>query len=240
MKFSEIPYKRPDLDAWKAMTEDLTARFLAAKTFEEADAIFYEAQICDVEQQTMRSLAKIRRDIDTRDEFYDAEVTFFNREMPKLQPAFKAWTEATLNSPFRKQLEEKYGKVTFLNAEMSAKTFAPELVEDMQKENALRTQYSKLLASAQIPFRGEIYTLSQMSPWKLHPDDEIRTAAWTAEGNWYNEHGEELDRIYDELVQLRDGMAKKLGYDKFTPLGYLRMQRNCYTEEDVDKFRIAV
>lgn len=240
MKFSEIPYKRPDLEAWKAMTEDLTARFLAAKTFEEADAIYLEAATADTEQQTMRSLAKIRRDIDTRDSFYDAEVTFFNQEMPKLQPAFKAWTEATLQSPFRPQLEEKYGKVTFLNAEISAKTFAPQIMEDMQKENALRTQYSKLIASAQIPFRGETYTLSQMSPWKLHPDDEIRTAAWTAEGNWYNEHGAELDDIYDQLVQLRDSMGKKLGYDKFTPLGYLRMQRNCYTEEDVDKFRIAV
>ena len=240
MKFSEIPYKRPDLDAWKAMTEDLTARFAAAKTFEEADAVFYEAQLSDVENSTMVSLARIRRDIDTRDEFYDAEVNFFNQELPKLRPASKAWTEATLSSPFRKQLEEKYGKVPFINAEISNKTFIPELVEDIQKENALKTRYSKLIASAQIPFRGETYTLSQMSPWKLHPDDEIRTAAWTAEGNWYNEHGAELDEIYDQLVQLRDGMGKKLGYDKFTPLGYLRMQRNCYTEEDVDKFRIAV
>ena len=240
MTFSEIPYKRADLAQWKAQTEDLTARFKAARTFEEADAIYREAELSSVEFDTMRSLAKIRRDIDTRDEFYDAEVTFYNQEMPKLQPAFKAWTEATLQSPFRPQLEEKYGKVTFINAEMSAKSFAPELVEDMQKENALRTRYSKLIASAQIPFRGEIYTLSQMSPWKLHPDDEIRTAAWTAEGNWYNEHGAELDEIYDELVQLRDGMGKKLGYDSFTPLGYLRMQRNCYTEEDVDNFRIAV
>ena len=240
MTFSEIPYKRADLARWKAQTEDLTARFKAARTFEEADAIYREAELSSVEFDTMRSLAKIRRDIDTRDEFYDAEVTFYNQEMPKLQPAFKAWTEATLQSPFRPQLEEKYGKVTFINAEMSAKSFAPELVEDMQKENALRTRYSKLIASAQIPFRGEIHTLSQMSPWKLHPDDEIRTAAWTAEGNWYNEHGAELDEIYDELVQLRDGMGKKLGYDSFTPLGYLRMQRNCYTEEDVDNFRIAV
>ena len=240
MKFSEIPYKRADLAQWKAQTLDLTARFLAAQTFEEADAIYREAELSSVEYDTMRSLAKIRRDIDTRDEFYDAEVTFYNQEMPKLQPVFKAWTEATLKSPFRPQLEEKYGKVTFVNAEMSARSFSPELVEDMQKENALRTRYSKLLASAQIPFRGEVYTLSQLSPWKLNPDYEIRTAAWTAEGNWYNEHGAELDEIYDELVQLRDSMAKKLGYDKFTPLGYLRMKRNCYTEEDVDNFRIAV
>ena len=35
-------------------------------------------------------------------------------------------------------------------------------------------------------------------------------------------------------------MAKKLGYETYTPLGYLNMRRNCYNEADVDKFRMAV
>ena len=240
MTFSQIPYKRADLAAWKAQVEDQTARFRAATTFEEADTIFYESETFDLEYQTMVSLASIRRDIDTRDEFYDTETTYYNQEMPKLQPVFKAWTQALLDSPFRKELEEKYGSVVFLNAEISAKTMSPEIVEDLQKENALKNRYSKLIASAQIPFRGEIYTISQLSPWKLNPDDEIRKEAWTAEGNWYNEHGAELDEIYDELVKLRDGMGRKLGYDGFTKLGYLRMKRNCYGPDDVDKFRVAV
>ena len=240
MTFSQIPYVRADLAHWKQMMEDVTARFQAATTFEEADAIYREAETCDVEYNTMVSLARIRRDIDTRDAFYDAEVTFYNQEMPKLQPVFKAWTQATLDSPFRPQLEAKYGSVTFINAEMSAKTFIPELVADIQQENALRNRYSKLLASAQIPFRGEVYTLSQLSPWKGNPDDAIRLEAWTAEGNWYNEHGAELDEIYDELVKLRHSMGKKLGFDGFTPLGYLRMRRNCYGEEEIDRFRVAV
>ena len=61
MTFSQIPYHRADLAAWKAQVEDQTKRFLEAKTFEEADAIYYEACTCDAEEQTMVSLAKIRR-----------------------------------------------------------------------------------------------------------------------------------------------------------------------------------
>ena len=76
MTFSQIPYKRADLAAWKARVEDQTKRFKEAKTFEEADAIYHEACTCDAEEATMVSLAKIRRDIDTRDAFYDAEVTY--------------------------------------------------------------------------------------------------------------------------------------------------------------------
>ena len=89
MKFSEMPYARVDLEQWKAQTEDLTARFKAAQTFEEADAIYREAELSSVEYDTMISLARIRRDIDTRDEFYDGEVTFYNQEMPKLQAVNK-------------------------------------------------------------------------------------------------------------------------------------------------------
>ena len=240
MTFSQIPYHRADLTAWKQQMEDITARFKAAETFEEADAIYREAATFDTDFQTMLTVARIRNNIDTRDEFYDAEVSFYNQEMPKMQPVSKAWTQATLDSPFRPQLEEKYGKVTFINAEMAAKAFSPEIIEDLQKENSLRMRYSKLIASAQIPFRGETYTLSQLSPWKGDPDDAIRLEAWTAEGNWYNAHGEELDEIYHELVQVRTAMARKLGYESYTPLGYLNMKRNCYTEEDVDKFRQAV
>ena len=240
MTFSQIPYHRADLEGWKQQMTAITARFQAAQTFEEADAAYLEACTFDTDYQTMLTLARIRNNIDTRDEFYDAEVNFYNQETPKMQPIHKAWTQATLDSPFRAQLEEKYGKVTFLNAEMAAKSFTPELVADIQKENALKKRYSKLIASAQIPFRGEIYTISQLSPWKGDPDDAIRLEAWKAEGQWYNDHGAELDEIYDELVKLRTAMGKKLGYEGYTPLGYLRMRRNCYTEADVEKFRIAV
>ena len=240
MTFSQIPYQRADLAAWKQQMEAITARFKAARTFEEADAAYREGATFDEDYASMITVARIRNNMDTRDEFYDAEVTYYNREMPKMQPVQKAWTQSCLESPFRQQLEEKYGKVTFLNAEMAAKAFAPELVEDIQKENALKQRYSKLIASAQIPFRGENYTISQLSPWKSNPDDAIRLEAWTAEGNWYNQHGEELDEIYHELVQLRTAMGRKLGYEGYTPLGYLRMRRNCYGENEIDNFRGAV
>lgn len=238
--FREIPYVRPDLDAWQKKTEKLTLAFREAASFEEADAIFLEKEHYDAVPETMVTVSQIRQNIDTRDAFYEQEQEYLDREMPKLQPAFQAWTQATLDSPFRKQLEEKYGKTTFLNAEISRKTFSPEIIEDLQKENALCTQYSKLIASAQIPFRGEVYTLSQLSPWKQNPDDEIRRAAWEAEGKWFMENAQELDRIYDELVKLRDGMGKKLGYGGYKTLGYYRMTRNCYGEEEIEKFRMAV
>ena len=241
MTFSEIKYERVDIQALKDQIASLTERLRDAADFDQAERCFLEMNDLDGRTlRTMRTVAQIRRDIDTRDEFYDAEMKFYNRELPAVQPVKQAWTNALLASPFRAKLEEKYGDVAFLNAELANRTFRPELVEDLQRENELVSRYTKLLASAQIPFDGKICTVSQMQPYKLSTDDELRRAAWRAEGQWYADQSRELDAIYDELVKLRDGMGRKLGHNGYTQLGYDRMQRNCYTEQDVERFRVAV
>ena len=241
MTFSEIKYERVDIQALKDQIASMTERLRAAADFDQAERCFLEMNDLDGRtMRTMRTVAQIRRDIDTRDEFYDAEMKFYNRELPTVQPVKQAWTNALLASPFRAKLEEKYGDVAFLNAELANRTFRPELVEDLQRENELVSRYTKLLASAQIPFDGKICTVSQMQPYKLSTDDKLRRAAWRAEGQWYADQSRELDAIYDELVKLRDGMGRKLGHNGYTQLGYDRMQRNCYTEQDVERFRVAV
>ena len=241
MTFSEISYERVDLEARKEKAEELLARLKAAADFSALDQVILEDHELDSQRlMSMRTLAQIRHNIDTRDPFYDEEVKFYNRELPKYRYLSQEWTKALLASPFRAQLEEKYGGVSLLNAEISNRTFKPELVEDLQKESELTNQYSKLIASAQIEFDGKTLTLSQMAPYKLSTDDKIRRAAWKAEGKWFKDNGKELDRIYDELVAVRDAMGRKLGHKGYTALGYDRMQRNCYTEADVARFRMAV
>ena len=145
-----------------------------------------------------------------------------------------------LSSEFRPDFTEEFGSLMFLNAEIELKTFSPEIIPELQKENELTTEYEKLLASAQIPFEGGVYTISQMTPFKNDADDARRLAAWKAEGQWYKDNQSKLDAIYDELTHLRDSMGKKLGLGGYTPLGYYRMGRNCYSKEDVEKFRAAV
>lgn len=240
MKFSEIPYARPDLEAIQAELNAVQLRFGNAPDFKTADAAFQEMDKVTGKFMTQRTIASIRRDIDTRDPFYDGEKAWYNKVGPMLQANFMAWDLITLQSPFRKQLEEKYGSVTFRNSEMSLKTFSPEIIPDLQQENHLVAAYTKLLASAQIPFEGGVYTLAQIASFKEDSDDARRLAAWTAEGQWYRDHGQELDDLYDQLVKLRDKMARKLGFDDYIGLGYCRMKRNCYHKDDVEKFRAAV
>lgn len=240
MKFSQMVYERPDLELVKQQLTDLTEKMKMAESYEEARKLFIEEDNLERHLETAMTLVHVRHSIDTRDTFYDEEMKFVNDAMPVLTEYTQKWTEALLSSPFRGAFEEEFGKLTFINAEIAQKTFAPEIIPMLQEENELKTQYEKLLASAQIPFEGGIYTLSQMTPFKNDADDERRLAAWKAEGQWYKDNQAQLDDLYDKLVHVRDAMGRKLGYEGYTELGYYRMTRNCYTKENVEKFREAV
>ena len=240
MKFSELPYSRPDLQAAMNRAAELTGKLRNAEVYEEARESFLEMDREDKKLSTQSVLASIRHSIDTRIEFYDKEVTFWNSALPQLQEEIQRYNRALLESPFRPQFEEEFGKVVFVNLEIENRSFSPELIPAMQEVNDLVQEYGKLIASAQIPFEGGVYTLSQMTPFKRDRDDALRLAAWKAEGAWYKAHQKDLDRIYDRMVELRDQMGRALGHKDFTELGYDRMNRNCYRSGDVERFREAV
>lgn len=240
MKFSKMPYQRPDMEQEKSHLNGLTTKLRSAKTYEEARNIFLQREQDAKHLDTMVSLASIRHTIDTRNEFYDGEAAYWNTVLPEFQEYSQAWIRAMLESPFRADFEREYGTLWSLNAEITLKTFSPEIITELQKENELTQAYDKLTASTRIYFEGKEYTTTQMGSFKSDANDDRRLSAWKADGQWYKDHQSELDDIYDKLVHLRDTMGKKLGYGNYTTLGYCRMGRNCYTKEDVEKFRAAV
>ena len=240
MKFQDMEYKRLSVEEIGKEAKEYIQALKEAKNFQEADDAFVKYDGLQGHISTMSSLAQVRHSINTEDKFYDAESNYWDKATPKIGEFNQEWIQTLLASPFRSDFEKKYGKVIFTNAELELKTFSPEIIPELQKENELVTAYEKLLASAQIPFEGKVYTLSQMTPFKNDPDDSRRLAAWKAEGKWYKDNQAELDRLYDELVHLRDSMGKKLGYKDFVELGYYRMKRSCYDRADVQKFREAV
>ena len=240
MKFSEMPYTRQYGEEIKTKIQDLTRQLQNAKSYQEARAVFLAYDQNSRQIGTPISLAYIRHSIDTRDKFYEGEKDYWDAVLPEIEEYSQAWNEALLSSPFRGEFEAEYGPLLFINTEMAKKTFSPAIIEEMQKENELSSEYSNLLASARIPFEGVTYTLAQMGPFQEDPDDMRRLKAWQAKGQWFKEQQEKLDDIYDRLVKLRDAMGRKLGYDGFTQLGYYRMERNCYGKEDVARFREAV
>ena len=239
-KFSEMKYTRPDVQQVTEAYRQLTARAEKAESGRELADIFKEHTRLDDEFSTAARLAQIRHTLDTRDEFYDAENDFFDQEAPGVGNAQLALYRALLSSPHKQSLAEEYGDILLQKMEVAAASASEEVLELMQQENALASRYQKLYAGGQVQFDGKSLTLPEMGPYKQSLDRAVRKAAFEADGRFFDDNREELDEIYTKMIENRNAQARKLGYESYVPLSYLRMGRLGYNEADVKSFRDQV
>lgn len=237
MKFSEMPYTRVDMNKVEETYKNLIERAKNAKSGEELFAVHQERYQFMGDVATNMTLAHIRHDIDTADEFYTAENDYYDEVGPLLENYDNMYSKVLFESPHRAYMESKIGKVPFKNIEIALKAFDEKLIPLMQEENALSSRYTKVIASAKIPFDGEVYNLSLMGKFTTSNDRDVRKRAWKAVSDFFVTVADELDEIYDLLVKNRTAQAKMLGYENYVELGYYRMNRNCYDKAMVENFR---
>ena len=237
MKFEDFKYERPNLDEIKERMNKLLALIATGNTLEvELETIKKVFELQD-EISTLFNLVSIRNSVDTTNKFYEEEQDFFNDLAPHLQQLETAFLKKLLTSAHRKTLEKEFGTLLFEKGELAQKTFSPEIIEELQQENKLSTEYSKLLAGAKIEFQDGTYNLSQMSPFMQDKDRETRHKAQLAVSGFFEENEDHIDRIYDDMVKLRNQIALKLGYKNFVQLGYDRFGRTDYNHVDVKGYR---
>ncbi len=237
MKFDDFKYERPNLETVIKEAQALIDTIGAGKDFEtEKEAVFNMFKLQD-KVGTMATLVSIRHSIDTKDAFYEKENEFFDENMPNLQQYEHAFMQKLLASGHRPRLEQELGKLMFIRAELAQKTFSPAIINELQQENKLSTEYGKLIASAKIEFKDGTYNLSQMTPFLQDKNRETRHQAQLAVSKFFADNEAQFDRLYDDLVKLRDTIAKKLGYENFIQLGYDRFGRTDYDAADVKRYR---
>ncbi|WHY68524.1 M3 family oligoendopeptidase [Neobacillus sp. SuZ13] len=240
MGFENYTYIRPNL---KEVTEKFNAaleRLKNAVTVDIQNEVMNEINKLRNDLGTMFNLCYIRHSIDTNDEFYKEEQDYMDEIQPEVEGLVTKYYQVLVDSKFRPQLEAKWGKQLFALAEGQLKTFKPEIVPLLQKENRLSTEYTKLMASAKIDFEGEERTLAQLEPFAQSTDRGMRKRANEAKFGFMVEHEAEFDRIYDDLVKVRTEIAQNLGFKNFVELGYYRMMRTDYNAEMVANFRNQV
>ncbi len=237
MKFQDMTYTRVTPQEVAPQMAELTRRMREEPTAAGALDAFFAYQKLSDRLYTMESLSYARFSLNTADAFYSAENDFYDENTPLFQELVQTFYKALVTSPHRAALEGELGSLLFLNIELEMKAFDPKIVPDLQEENRLVTAYSKLIASAAIAFDGKTLNLSQMTPYEQSPDRAVREAAVRAKAGFFLSHGEEFDRIFDDLVKVRTRMARALGFENFVEMGYCRMGRNCYNAADVEAFR---
>jgi len=189
---------------------------------------------------TWGALAHVHYSLDTRDAEAKATKELLDELHPRVESLDARVKTTLLGAGHKAALSSTHGAhlAALWSADLAA--FDPVITDDLVAESKLTNRYTELLAGAKLKFRGEALNLSSIPRYTLDPDRTTRREATAVKWAYFSEHGDELDEIFDALVKLRHGMARKLGYDNFVELGYRRMQRVDYDRDDVRVFRNQV
>ena len=118
MKFSELPYKRPDIKAVIDSIRSLINDFQNSSTAIEQIELMKKIAEARGEMETSRSIVSIRHSINTNDEFYDEENKFFDQNSPDYGSVINQYYKAINESEFKNELANEFGE-HFLNSFLS-------------------------------------------------------------------------------------------------------------------------
>ncbi len=237
MKISEMPYEHLSIEEIGFSMKKIIESINNAKNADEILEIRKDYLKILRNYNTALNLAYIRYSCNTADEFYVKENDYFDEIGPQFSNLINEYNNALLNSPYRKELEEKLSPVYFRYMEVQAKAISPEIIDEMVEENKIVSEYSKLMAGMEFEFRGKKMSRAALSGYFKSEDRATRKEAYEVMGTVLNTYADKLDDIFDRLVKIRTKMAKKLGYKNFVELGYYRMERVCYDKSDIEVFR---
>ena len=237
MKFSQYRYERPNYEEVKELFLDLVLKIKNAKSYEEQHGYITELNNIRKNIETMSTLVSIRNSINTADEFYEKEKDYWDEYGPLYMELNSDFYKAIVTSKYKEYIIKDYSEQFYKICEFELKSFSKEIISDMQEENKLMSKYTKLLASAKINYKGEELNLSGLYKYMLSSDRDERKESSILYYNYFAEHENEFDDIYDELVKIRHNMAKKLGFKNFVELGYIRMNRTDYNPEMIVNLR---
>jgi M3 family oligoendopeptidase len=238
--FDEMQVAEPVFDQVAANYAKLHSQLEIADSADDWLAVVLEWNELRRAIDTWHAVVEIRFTQDTRDKANCEALERRDALTPQLTELVVAMMRRLVDSPFRDELEEKLGSTAFALWECEITTFEPAIKNDLVQESEFDAQYTQLLASARLDYRGQQHTLSELAKFAEDPDRDVRHETAKIRWGWFLSEQQQLDSIYSESVALRHKMATKLGFDSFTELGYRRMSRIDYSASDVDRFRAQV
>lgn len=237
IKVKDMTYSRIDIDDECEAFRRLTERVRTAKSGKELADIRSETIERTKHIRTMNSLCYIRFTMNTRDEYYLSEKTYYDENMPKLTAIAADFNRAFLSSPY---LSDALGLINPNVAkvyELALKVSDEKIVPLMAEEAALVTEYDRLMSEMDFRFRGKKMPFSVLRKYFDDPCRDVRRKAMEIAGRRMEKDADALDGLFDKLVKVRARMAKEMDLPSYAVMGDMLMGRYSYGRREIGSFR---
>ena len=224
--FDRIEYQRPDLFALRANVAAVKLALCSGDSYRTVTGFLDACYEAYYRFQTMYNLAYIRSCQDVTDDYYAAEYDWCEAQYSTVSRIMEEMFSICGSSHMASRLEESYFWEGFCEdyGDGYEATYDDELVELMQRESGLLAQY-RALAADSLPEEGDegAYEI-----FAADYDQEDREASVAL----LRRRNEALGRIFIQLVNTRQEMARKLGFDSDEQMQYAYSYERDYSPED--------
>lgn len=229
VKFSDMEYKRPDLEELYSTVAAINDALSKKDTKEVKTLVLRSEEIIDG-YYTMYTIAEIRNSLDLTDKFYAAEYEWLDSNDVILSQQANLIAAAVNESAVAKKIQRQDYWQEFEYSYTDENEYTDEILALFEKEAALLAQYRELLASPTISIEGTEYDLEAYLAAAEDYDSYIK--GFMA---YYEAYNVPMAEIYIALITVRKQIAAELGYESYKQMQYETYYRD-YTLEDEENF----
>ena len=228
-KWSEIePYYldflERDIDSAEALESWLLELGRFGAYVGETGAMLYVEMTCDTENEEIKQ----------------AYLDFVENVQPELSKVGDLLNRKLAESPFADDLDSEEYNVLLRDTRMDLALFREENIPINTELTKLGQRYNEICGAMTVEFDGEEKTMQQMGKYLQVNDRETREKAYRTIGKRRFEESEKIDDIYEEMIALRQQVAKNAGYENFRDYIFDAKHRFDYSPADCSAFHDAV
>jgi oligoendopeptidase F len=167
-------------------------------------------------------------------------MQFVEQVEPKIKPLYFELQQKFLTAPAVSLLDDKRYGILIRKWRADVEIFRPENVALETEITRLVNEYDKLSGAMMVQFEGKEHTLQQMAKYAEQTDRGLRQRAWEAAAQRRLKDREAIDGIFDQLMSLRERIAKNAELSDYRSFAWKAFKRFDYTPQQCLEFADAI
>jgi len=199
---------------------------------------YSELDGCFDEEGTRRYIDMTRQTDDPeREKRY---LHFIENVKPKAQPWHDKLRRKFVELAERFSLPPKRYEVLARSLRNAIELYREENIPLLTEDEKLRQRYQKITGAMTCTYDGRELTLQQMARHQEEPDRAVREETWRLASDRFLQDAEGLDEVYDQMVALRNRVARNADCRDFREYAFKAYERFDYGPEDCRAFHDAI
>ena len=230
------------IDSWdkiKSLFDNLVEREISSAT-ELEKWLLDQSELSSVLEEDM-AWRYIKMNIDTTDKELGERFSFWIKEIsPNTAPYSHKLNVKLIECPFLKELDQEKYRIYLRSVKKQIEIFREENIPLFTIMEEKQQQYGALSAKMSIEVDGEKMTMQKAAQLLKSTDRAKREEVYNKISNRRLQDEKALDDLFDELIDLRQQIAKNAGFDNYRDYMFAAMGRFDYTPKDCFSFHDAI